>query len=165
MRRTPVLLPSRQRTWRSALQRARGPGGSWSRVREAFHNRSWLRSWRSPPRQAAGAVIFWSSEYADATPRGHRPCDDLVFLIQSSRPDIGRRPSPTFWWTFVCAESCEDGLLREGAGATHTTKGRIPDVREGKAGVEAVWGQRAGSRGPLGFTNASVQAVIMYVYY
>jgi len=136
MRRTPLIfLPSRQRTWaggsparswprrsrcarREGVQHAHGgsPGGqSPLRLRPArhFHVVRRRRSERCVQRPVRSEFL------------GFYP------INLGRNTEVGRLP--TVWWTFVCAESGEDGLMREGRRHTTAREREVQDVREGKA--------------------------------
>jgi len=84
-------------TWAGRLsQRDRWPQAvpGWRAFVKAFNHAHGGGPWRAiPPRQAAGAFIFMSSEDAQCeTPRSAPLCERLGFYPINLRPDIGRRP-------------------------------------------------------------------------
>ena len=103
---------------RAALQRDRGPGGSRCARREGVQHAHGGSPGGQSRRGRRPARHFHVVRRRRSERCGQRPVRAIGFLSNQSRPDIGRWPSPTVWWTFVCAESGEDGLMREGSGDT-----------------------------------------------
>src|SRR5260370_32750947 len=80
MLRTPLIfLPSRQRTW-AAIQRDRGPCGSWCARREGVqHAHGGGPGGQSRRGRRRRRVIFMSSEDADANAAVSALCERLGF--------------------------------------------------------------------------------------